>query len=425
MRILLISYYFPPFNNIGAVRAGKLAEYWLRAGHDVRVISARDQPLAPSLPMQFPLEKVRYAAWLNVNTLPEMAMGGRGKVVSQGYSRQGSFLGKGGKIYKTLFNFPDGQIGWFPFAVREGKKLIREGWRPDLIYASAKPFTSLLIAKKLAAKYRIPWVAEFRDLWSDNHYYEFPEWRRWIEERLEKRVLSSASAVVTVSEPLAETLRRKLALPVATILNGFDPKDYRQTAEKLFLDNQLNIVYTGMIYAGKQDPSALFMALKGLRSRDRIRVHFFGRYLQEIERLAEQHGVRHLISVSGAVPYEKAIQIQMQGDILLLLLWNDKNERGVYTGKLFEYFGARHPILAIGSESGVAGELIEERKAGIVSNDPMMIARQMEEWLSLKEMAPENLLLTASAGEGLSREDQFAKLDSFLQEHHLLTRQQT
>jgi glycosyltransferase involved in cell wall biosynthesis len=421
MKILLISYFFPPYNSIGAVRTGKLAEYWLSQGHDVRVISADNQLLTSSLPMHFPLSRVRYSRWVNVNALPEVILGGRAKVAKQGFSSGSSLLARLGNIYKTLLNFPDGQIGWYPFAVKTGKQTVEDGWKPDLIYASAHPITSLLIAKRLSSKYDVPWVAEFRDLWTDNPYYKFPAWRKWIERKIESRVLLSASAAVTVSEPLAETLRNKTQIPVATILNGFDPNDYSVTVENIFTEDTLNIVYTGIVYVGKRDPSPLFSALKLMKNADRVRVHFFGRYLHEVERLVEQYKVRKIVSVSEAVPYEQAIQIQMQSDILLLLLWNSKNEHGVYTGKLFEYLGARHPILAIGSEEGVAAQLIKKRDAGVINNDSIEIARQLEKWVENKMSGKKEFILPKEVSAGLTRVEQFAQLDSFLSKNDLLT----
>lgn len=420
MKILLISYFFPPYNVIGAVRTGKLAEYWLNQGHDVRVISAKDQPLTASLPMLFPQDKVEYTRWVNVNALPEIVLGGRAKVAKQGFLSGNSLLGRLGSIYKTWLNFPDGQIGWYPFAVKAGEKLIREGWKPDLIYASAHPLTSLLIAKRLSSKHDVPWVAEFRDLWTDNQYYQFPAWRKWFEKKIERYTLSTISAAVTVSEPLADALRNKVQVPVATILNGFDPTDYSKITGQIFSKNTLNIIYTGMVYAGKQDPSPLFAALKKIEHSDKVRIYFYGRYLREVEHLADQYGVRHLITVSDSVPYNQSIQIQMQCDVLLLLLWNDKSERGVYTGKLFEYFGARHPILAIGSEDGVAAELIQSRNAGVISNDPVKLAKQLEQWVMSKMSGEDVFTLPEEVNAGLTRVEQFSQLDSFLTENNLL-----
>ena len=102
----------------------------------------------------------------------------------------------------------DQEIGWLLFALRDGRKILRD-WRPDLIYASATPATSLLVARRLSRNHGIPWVAELCDLWVDSHYYRYFGWRHVLENRLERATLGTATAIVTVSEPLAKTLRGK------------------------------------------------------------------------------------------------------------------------------------------------------------------------------------------------------------------------
>lgn len=421
MRILIISYYFPPYNAVGATRISKLAEHWLDAGHDVVVLAADDQPFAPSLPKQFPQHRIRYTRWLNINALPELISGGRKKVANSGYASKRSVALKLGQIYKTLLNFPDGQIGWYPYGVQAGRKLLnREGWVPDLIYASAHPITSLLIARKLAVENDVPWVAELRDLWVGNPYHDLPAWRRMAERKFERWILSSASALVTVSEPLADALHSTYKLPVATVMNGFDPRDYVLNSPNPFPDHTLNIVYTGMIYPNKRDPSPLFEALSKLSCANKIHVYFYGRYLQFVKQLAERYGVGHLVSVSEVVPYLESVQLQMHSDVLLLLLWNDKRDRGVLTGKLFEYFGAQHPILAIGPEECMAGKMIAERKAGIISHDPTVIAEHLKKWVEIKERDKSGFKLDADVSQGLTRKDQFQHLDRFLSANRLL-----
>ena len=71
MRILIVSYFFSPFNVIGAVRVTKLAEYWASNGHDVLVLSAKNQPLPKELSTKFPKKHVVYTNWININYLPE------------------------------------------------------------------------------------------------------------------------------------------------------------------------------------------------------------------------------------------------------------------------------------------------------------------------------------------------------------------
>lgn len=421
MKILIISFYFPPYNTIGAVRIGKLAEYWLEQGHDVKVITALDQPLLESLPSKFPKEHVFYTDWLNINRLPEMVLGKR-KVVTQGYTSKNSLLGKFGKLYKSFLNFPDGQIGWFFPALGAGKNLIKRDWQPDLIYASAKPFTSLLIAKMLASRYQIPWVAELRDLWTANHYYEYSRARRLLESRLEEWVLSGAEMLVTVSEPLANKLRVQHKQTVITVPNGFDPDDYQETIAGILPEDKLNLVYTGMAYEVMQDPSPLFRALADFSERNKVRVHFYGRYLSWVQELVKSYGLEDIVSISEAVPFSMSVALQMQSDILLLLLWNDPAETGVYTGKIFEYFGARHPILAIGKNADVAGCLIEERGAGVVTNDSKVIAASLSKWLEQKFELHEPFVLDEDVSKGLTRQDQFRILDHGLTSAGILRR---
>lgn len=420
MKILIISYFFPPYNNIGAIRVGKLAEHWVNAGHDVRIVTAADQPTPPDLATTLGPERITYTRWINVNWLPEQVLGGRERVSRQGFSTRKSFLGKLGWLYKLLFNFPDGQIGWWPYGYAAAAALLRDGWKPDLIYASAKPIAPLLIAKRLAEKHDVPWVAEFRDLWADYHNYGFPEFRQRLEQAMERRVLAKASALVTVSESLAGKLRAKYQLPVAVVMNGFDPADYdRAEAAAGYPADTLNIVYTGMLYSGRQDLSPLFAAVAAMASREKVRMYFFGRYLDEVNLLAAQFNLAHLVSVSAAIPHREAVSKQKQADLLLLALWNDPVQGGILTGKLFEYIGARHPILAVGANRDAAAELIQRRNAGMVSNDPAEIAGFLERMIA-KKQGGGGFLLPEEVRAGLTREEQFDKLDAFLRQHELL-----
>ncbi len=421
MKILLLSYYFPPFNGIGPVRIGKIAKYLSRFGHDVRVVTARDQPYEPNLPVEISPEKAIYASQFNVNKPVALVFGQQGRygATEHQHSALSRWILRKTRacyryIYKSVLAFPDEQIGWFPFASRAGRCLIRE-WKPDLMYACASPYTSLLLAHSLSRKFRIPWVAELRDLWVDHQYYFqlYPFWRRWVERRLERAVIRTATGIVTVSEPLAEVLRKKYGKPTVVVLNGYDPDDYPVRTSSF--NANLRIIYTGMIYEGKQDPSPLFRALKELGGfATHIRVAFYGRYLGAARDLASATGVEHLTEFHAQVPYRDSLKLQREADVLLLLLWNDSSEKGVYTGKLFEYIGARRPILAIGPFRDVASDLIERRGAGCVLHEPKDIANQLRKWATLKQTNGSIPDLSESVPEGLSRESQARRLEEFL-----------
>ena len=122
----------------------------------------------------------------------------------------------------------------------------------------------------------------------------------------------------------------------------------------------------------------------------------------------------HLVEVHSSVAYRESLGIQRSSDVLLLLLWDDPRERGVYTGKVFEYFGARRPILALGPKDNVAAALIERRGAGFVSNDPAAIAGRLRDWIGEKDACGSIAPLPEEKLFGLSRGEQARRLERFL-----------
>ena len=221
--------------------------------------------------------------------------------------------------------------------------------------------------------------------------------------------------LVTVSDPLAEVLRAKYGLPTEVVLNGFDAEDFSSANASTSCPEQLRIVYTGMIYEGRRDPAPLFEAIRRLGPAGaNVRVEFYGRYLDVARQLAARYDIGDRVEIRGNVPYRESLTIQQSADILLLLLWDDPRERGVYTGKLFEYLGSRRPILTLGAKDNVAAALVARRGAGYVSNDPSAIARRLETWLEEKRERGGVAAPPSEARFGLSREDQTRRLERFL-----------
>lgn len=422
MRLLVVSFAFPPFNSIGGVRVGKIVKYLLAFGHDVRVITARDQPFLPTLPLEIPSEKIIYSNWLTARrkSAPSLQSHDISNPVNENSARKSALkpiLKRAlGYPYKTLVDFPDSNIGWLPFAESDASRLFKT-WHPDLIFASSPPPTSLLVAHRLSRRYGVPWVADLRDLWIDHPYYDQPRWRKVFEEKLERRVLLSAAGVTTVSDPLAETLQMKYGKSARVVLNGFDQVDYPVSSDVPFDGGRLKILYTGMIYPGKRDPSPLFEALQRLGPlAERIRVIFHGFFLESLRPMIRSYGLEHLVEVHDPVSYKESLRMQTEADILLLLLWSDSTERGVYTGKLFEYMGARRPILAVGGVETVAADLIRKRGIGVALQDPGEIALQLEKWLTQKETQGGISGLSEQAITGVSRQEQTRVLENYLLE---------
>jgi len=268
-------------------------------------------------------------------------------------------------------SYPDSHRSWKSFAIRAASEVLQtEG--VDAMLSSSMPIISHLIARELKTRYKIPWLADFRDLWTQNHNYSYGPLRKLVDRRLELRTLSPADVLVTVSQPWAEKLRTlHKGKPVYFISTGFDPSE--MNSPPINLVAKFTITYTGHIYPKGQDPSMLFVALRDLLSAgtvnpDDIEVRFYGQKEEWLEKEINGYGLSGIVKQNGIVPRQVALEKQRESQLLLLLKWEDPQEHGFYTGKVFEYLAARRPILATGGSSDVVDELLNETGAGICAS---------------------------------------------------------
>jgi glycosyltransferase involved in cell wall biosynthesis len=266
--------------------------------------------------------------------------------------------------------------GWVPFAV-ESLRQLRGEQSPDVILSTSPPASAQLIGAHAQQIFERPWVADFRDLWSQQPF-EGP--RRAIKpfhRRLERKTLKMASALVTVSEPWAQQLRDCYPeKPVYAITNGFDPDEFSGNSDAL--SGRFSITYTGFLYEGKRDPTQLFAVIQellreGRIARNDLQIRFFGPPEAWLYLLVEQYRLTGVVEICGEVPRTEALQRQAESQILLLLGWSDLRETGQHTGKLFEYFGTRRPILAVGGARGVLTETLEETRTGLHALTPQQL----------------------------------------------------
>jgi glycosyltransferase involved in cell wall biosynthesis len=270
------------------------------------------------------------------------------------------------KLWEEIFAYPDFVSGWRKPAVNFANKLINSECI-DAIISSSGPPTCNLIAKDLKEKHDIPWIADFRDLWTQNHYYQYSRFRHFFETKLELRSLSSADALTTVSQPLVVKLKQlHPAKKIFSIPNGFDPL---QKNPGLPLPRQFTITYTGSLYRGKRDPEPLFQVLgeivsNGLVDPNDLSVEFYGPREDWLKDEAKRYGLNGIVKINGAISRDASIEKQRRSHLLLLLTWDKPEEKGVYTGKVFDYLAAGRPILSMGISGGVVEDLLKCTGAG-------------------------------------------------------------
>jgi glycosyltransferase involved in cell wall biosynthesis len=291
---------------------------------------------------------------------------GKKRLTSKKCSKIRPFLKFLYKCYREVAQYPDADKDWKPFAIKAGDELLQNE-HMDAIISSSSPVTCHIIAKELKERHKIPWVADFRDLWTQNHNYPYSAIRKLFEKKLETKTLSTADALVTVSDPWAKKLGMLHGREVWTITNGFDPD--KISDGKADLTPKFAITYTGQIYA-KQDPSKFFLALEDLvfhgfmDSKD-VEVRFYGPDDVALEKKIKQHELSAIVGQYGVVSRETAFEKQRESQLLVLFKWEDPTELGWHSGKIFEYLAAKRPILATGGAKDVITELLNETNAGV------------------------------------------------------------
>lgn len=282
-------------------------------------------------------------------------------------------------LWTGIFAYPDEKKNWYKPAVKVGSELL-ENQRFDAIISSSYPFTAHLIAKELKKRYNVPWLADLRDPWSQNNYYNHFKLRRLFDKNLERKTLLKADAITTVSEPISEKLKElHQQEKIFTIPNGFDTN---MKFPEVPLTKKFTITYTGNLYNGKRDPELLFKALTELKSenyldlRD-VEVNFFGREHNWLLNDIKHYNLEDTVILNGLVSREEALEKQRESQILLLLTWNNPKEKGIIPGKIFEYFSAKRPILSFGISEGCVKQLLELTNSGVHVNGLSEVKKEL------------------------------------------------
>jgi len=368
-KVLLITYHYPPQPAIGGLRPRGLAKYLPEYGWQAIV-------LTPKMPggerfeggvietgNRDVLQDLKARVGLNPRRQLHEQL--RLPLATKPNSR---FLHTRAIDWlKRWLAYPDFTKGWIPFASEAVVELAGQE-RVDVILTTSPPESCHIIGAQAKKVLGCPWVADFRDLWTQNladqKHSSLP-----LRIRLEKKTLAVADALVTVSAPWADRLRERYpAKPLHTIPNGFDPDDFRRRPGEL--TKTFCITHAGQLYQGKRDPGPLLEVLgelireQILPSRE-VRVRFYGQVEPWLPPLVSRCGLEQVVEMNGVIGRDEALRREMESQVLLLLGWSDPKETGQHTGKLFEYLGAARPILAVGGNRGVLTDVLEKTKAGV------------------------------------------------------------
>lgn len=381
--LLVITYYFPPSGGPGVQRVLKHIKYLPSYGWNPIVFTVRnadypafDYSLLDEIPSN--IKVVRSKIIEPYNLYRKLTGKKTGEPVDVNIiKKEGTKLSLRERFVEFIrgtFFIPDARIGWYFTGKSELKQLLKE--QPiSAIYSSSPPYTCSLIANYAKKKLKVPWIAGFRDPWTE-FIQAPPRWflPKYIDKSMEKNVFHNADAIEVAWLGIQkDALNKYPDLPsnkFVHIPNGFDSEDYPQF--KMKSNEVFTLTYTGSMY-GKRNPKALFDAIELLLTEGKIRkedfiLNFIGRFGQEVHQMTETTSFNERINRINYIPHNESIQKLMESDALLLIVDESKESEEIVPGKVYEYLGTYKPLLVIAPEKGAIADLIKETGAGKVAH---------------------------------------------------------
>jgi glycosyltransferase involved in cell wall biosynthesis len=260
--------------------------------------------------------------------------------------------------------WPDERSGWLPFGAREGLRMA-DRFRPDVVFSSSSPATAHVIGRIISKARRIPWVADFRDPWTQIENPNDPRLLAAANQRMERSIVTHARYVTVADDPIqvvglsADDERR------VVIYNGVDEADLQDPDDSVVpADRAFTLTHVGSLY-GRRDAAPVFAAIArlvtvGRLKRSDIEVRLVGNvWLEDKPRAPRPYAV----TTVGYVPHHESIR-EMRSAGALLFFQPDGYPTS--SGKIFEYLVAGRPILCVANRSNLASRLVVELEAGVV-----------------------------------------------------------
>ncbi len=378
--VLIITYYWPPSGGSGVQRWLKFTKYLPEFGYEPIILTVNpeqasypviDESLIDEIPEN---TKVFKTKTFEVFNLYKKSVG-KGEYPHSSFVNEPkpSLVQKTARFVRGNFFIPDSRVGWRKYAVRKSKQLIQ---RYDIkhVITTGPPHSAHLIGLDLKRKLDVNWTADFRDPWTDIFFYDqfyHTSWAKKKDASLEKNVLEVSDNVIIVSQALKDLLLEKsdkvTSDKIQVIPNGFDDKDFDLPSNPP--KDEFVITFTGSLAneANKMDVFGKVLAevMKEFPEVP-VKFRFIGNIGPNVSDLFRVNGIDQIIEKIPYSPHHVAVQYLLNGTACFSVIKRTEKNKGILSGKIFDYLGSRKPIICIGPEDGNVAEILDECKAGKV-----------------------------------------------------------
>jgi glycosyltransferase involved in cell wall biosynthesis len=375
-KVLIISYYWPPSGGAGVQRWLKFAKY-LRAYNWEPVIYTPLNPEAPAIDQSLEAD------------IPEGIEVIKTKI-TEPYTAYKKFVGRKKEdsiksgflsenktpslteniavwIRGNLF-IPDARKYWIKPSVKFLRNYLKDH-HIDAMVSTGPPHSMHMIAMGIKQKLIVPWLADFRDPWTNIDFYDKLKLTKLADKkhrRMEAAVLQHADKIVTVSNNWANDFNTLGADKVEVITNGFDPEDFNFT--KTDQRNTFSLCHIGSLNKDR-NPKVLWEAIADICKenesfRKQLKLTFIGANDHSLKAALEKTGLIDQAEFISYLPHGDVLKEASKASVLLLLLNDTPNVEGIIPGKLFEYLALKRPIICIGSPTGDSSKIIHQTGTG-------------------------------------------------------------
>jgi glycosyltransferase involved in cell wall biosynthesis len=375
-KVLVITYYWPPSGGSQVLRWLKFSKYLPEFGWTPVIYTPENpepQETDLSLIKEIPAEItiIKHPIWEPYRLYKMFSRKGKNENISTAFiseKKSNSLTDKTSNFIRSNFFIPDARRFWIKPSFRYLRKYLAQN-HADLIVSSGPPHSMHMIALLLKNTLKIPWIADFRDPWTNIDYYNHLLLTSWADKkhhRLEKKVLTTADYVVAVSPTMKEEFVRTGAKKVKTITNGYD--DYPINTDRIKRDKKFSILHVGSI-PGTRNAETLWKVLAQLAASekgfaDNLQITLIGKVDYTVIESLKKNNLMSFTAREKYMPHIKALERMAMAQVLLLLINNTPNAACILTNKFYEYLSVRRPILGIGPPDGDAAAILKITKAG-------------------------------------------------------------
>ena len=383
-KLLIITYYWPPSGGSGVQRWFKFVKYLTKKNFYCLVYTPENPEMPvidPSFEKDIPTQNFEciktkifepysfYRLFTGRSSKERITVA----FLSETKTSTG-FREKVSKWIRSNLFIPDARMFWIRPSLRFLSNYLKTQ-SVDAMISTGPPHSMHLIAYGLKKKFpNIPWIADFRDPWSTIYFFNHLNLTSWAlqqHKKLERQVVQQADVILSVSPVITEELKRLDAShpeKFYTLTNGFDKDDF--PAPETSNDTMsCTITYAGLI-PPNQNPRVLWQAIKELNANHLLpssfKVQLIGKADVCVWEDIQKYGISSFVVKTDYLPHSEVLKREQESGALLLVVYNAPNNKGIVTGKLFEYLALQKPILAIGPTDGEAAKIIHNCSAGIM-----------------------------------------------------------